>query len=150
MTDTTELATTGNAVQDLIAQGAGAMVTSLAASTGDRAAAQRVFNAMNNPQEKVANHINETVEVSDFLIEMVEMEKQDAYGNGTGEMEVVPRVVLVSPDGTAYQAVSRGIANVIRNLIACCGMAPWSPAVQLKIKQVAVGRGSMLTADMVG
>ena len=146
MSDNTVLAT----VQSVTNQGAGAMVTSLTANQGDRAAAARVFNALNNPSEKVSNHINEVIEVRDYLIEMVEMEKQDAYGNGTGEYEVVPRVVLISPDGTAYQAVSRGMANCLRNLIGCVGNAPWEPAISLKVKQISVGRGSMLTAEMVG
>lgn len=128
----------------------GTMVTSLKAAPGDRAAAARVFNALNNPSERVANHINEVIEVRDYLIEMAEIEDKDAYGNSLGSTSVVPRVVLVSPDGMSYQAVSTGIANVVRNVVLVCGDAPWDPAVQLKVKQVATGRGSMLTAEMVG
>ena len=157
MTENTELAVntrTGEitpiTIQNIIGQQAGAMITSLEAKPGDRAAAVKMFNAMNNPSEKVSSHINEVIEVSDFLIEMANIEQQDAYGNPTGEIDTVPRVVLISPDGTAYQAVSKGMANVVRNCTQSAGPAPWNPPVQLKIKQVPVGRGSMLTADMVG
>ena len=137
-------------VQNITNAAPGAMITSLRANTDDRAASVRVFNAMNNPTDRVANHINETIEVQDYLIEMTQIEDTDSYGNGLGSYSVVPRVVLVAPDGTSYQAVSYGIANAIRNVVIVCGDAPWNPAVQLKIKQVPTKRGSMLTVDMVG
>lgn len=137
-------------VQNITNAAPGAMITSLRANPNDRAASVRVFNAMNNPTDRVANHINETIEVQDYLIEMTQIEDTDSYGNGLGSYSVVPRVVLVAPDGTSYQAVSYGIANAVRNVVIVCGDAPWSPAVQLKIKQVPTKRGSMLTVDMVG
>lgn len=137
-------------VQNITSASAGSMITSLRANPNDRAASVRVFNAMNNPTDRVANHINETIEVQDYLIEMSEIEDTDAYGNGLGSYSVVPRVVLVTPDGTSYQAVSYGIANAVRNVVVVCGDAPWQPPVQFKIKQVPTKRGSMLTVDMVG
>lgn len=137
-------------VQNITSQHAGMMVTSLKANPNDRAASVKVFNALNNPTDKVSAHINETIEVQDYLIEMTEVAEKDNYGNDLGTTAVVPRVVLISPDGTSYQAVSVGMANVVRNICAVCGDAPWIPAVQLKIKQIPTGNGSMLTADMVG
>lgn len=137
-------------IQSITSASVGAMITSLRANPDDRAASVRVFNAMNNPTDRVANHINETIDVQDYLIEMTEIEDTDAYGNGLGSYSIVPRVVLVTPDGTSYQAVSYGIANAVRNVVVVCGDAPWQPPVQLKIKQVPTKRGSMLTVDMVG
>lgn len=137
-------------IQNVTNAGIGAMVTSLRANPNDRAANVRVFNAMNNPTDRVASHINETIEIQDYLVEMVEIEDTDSYGNGLGTFSVVPRVVLVAPDGTSYQATSYGIANAVRNVALVCGDAPWNPPVQLKVKQVPTKRGSMLTVDMVG
>ena len=131
-------------------QSAGAMVTSFKADPNDRATSAKIFNAMNNPSEKISAHINETIEVQDYLVEIAEIEETDQYGMATGGIATVPRVVLVSPDGTAYQAVSVGMANAVRNIVAVCGDAPWIPAVQLKIKQVPTKNGSMLTVEMVG
>ena len=154
MAENTEIQATEQAnaitVQNITNAAPGAMITSLRANPDDRAASVRVFNAMNNPTDRVANHINETIEVQDYLIEMTQIEDTDSYGNGLGSYSVVPRVVLVAPDGTSYQAVSYGIANAVRNVVIVCGDAPWNPAVQLKIKQVPTKRGSMLTVDMVG
>lgn len=137
-------------IQNVTNAGIGAVVTSLRANHNDRAASVRVFNAMNNPTDRVASHINETIEIQDYLVEMVEIEDTDSYGNGLGTFSVVPRVVLVAPDGTSYQATSYGIANAVRNVAMVCGDAPWNPPVQLKVKQVPTKRGSMLTVDMVG
>lgn len=151
-----ELATTSSATQEIAsinnvnAWKPGTMITSLVANPNDRAASVRLFNAMNNPDERVSNHINEEIVVRDYLIEMTEIEDTDAYGNGLGTYSQVPRVVLVSPEGKSYQAVSYGIANAIRNVCIACGNAPWNPPVQLKVKQVPTKRGSMLTVDMVG
>lgn len=147
MADTVETAIT---VANVTNANVGTMVTSFKADPADRATSVKIFNALNNPSERIANHINETIEVENYLIEMAEIEDTDAYGNGLGTFSNVPRVVVVAPDGTAYQAVSFGIANAVRNIVAVCGDAPWKPAVKLKIKQVATKRGSMLTVDMVG
>lgn len=137
-------------IQNVTNAPAGMMVTSFKANPNDRETSMRIFNAMNNPSERISGHINEVIRVRDYLVEMTELEDTDAYGNGLGSFSNVPRVVLVSADGTAYQAVSYGIANAIRNIVTVCGDAPWEPEVQLKIKQVPTKRGSMLTVDMVG
>lgn len=142
MENTTELAVS---VQNVTQMNAGMMVTSFKADPKDRKTSAKIFNAMNNPQNKVADCINQTIAVTDYLIEMTEIENQE-----TGEVDTVPRVVLVDDKGEAYQAVSFGMYNVVRNTVAVCGDAPWVPPVKLKIKQVPVKRGSMLTADMVG
>ena len=128
----------------------GAMVTSLVAAEGDRAASAKIYNAMNNPTGKVSEHINETVEIRDYLIEQCEIEEVDSYGIGTGKWSVVPRTVLITAEGEAYQATSFGIANAVRNLVAACGNAPWEPSLQLKVKQVPTKAGSMLTLEMLG
>ena len=150
MSENTENQVHAITIQNIANASVGTMVTSLRANRDDRKSSVRVFNAMNNPTDRVANHINETIEVQDYLIEMTEIEDTDAYGNGLNSYSVVPRVVLVAPDGTSYQAVSYGIANAVRNVVVVCGDAPWQPPVQLKIKQVPTKRGSMLTVDMVG
>lgn len=150
MSENTENQVQAITIQNITNASVGAMITSLHANRDDRKASVRVFNAMNNPTDRVANHINETIEVQDYLIEMTEIEDTDAYGNGLNSYSVVPRVVLVAPDGTSYQAVSYGIANAVRNVVVVCGDAPWQPPVQLKIKQVPTKHGSMLTVDMVG
>lgn len=131
-------------------QGVGQMITSFKGDPNDRANSVKIFNALNNPTEKISAHINEEIEVENYLIEMAQIADTDNYGNELETFSTVPRVVLVTPEGVSYQAVSFGMANVVRNIIAVCGNAPWQPAVKLKIKQQPTKKGSMLTADMIG
>lgn len=136
-----ELATT---TANILAAPTGAMVTSIKADPGDRAAAAKLFTAMNNPNHNISDHINEEIPVRDFLIEMTDMVDEQ-----TGEVDTAPRCVFVTPEGDSYQAVSVGMANVLRNLVAAFGPAPWEPPITIKIKQQKVKRGSMLTADVI-
>lgn len=137
-------------INNIVNAPAGQMITSIKGDPADRETAVKIFNAMNNPAERVSAHINEEIEVQDYLVEMAQIQDEDEFGNTLETFSVVPRVVLLTPDGTAYQATSFGMARVLRNVIATCGDAPWSPSVKLKIKQQPTKRGSMLTADMVG
>lgn len=138
-----ELATTNT--NNILNSQAGAMVCSIKADPTDRQASAKIYNAMNNPTHRVNDYINKEIDVTDFLIEMT-----DILNDETGEVSTVPRVVLIDADGESYQSVSIGMANVVRNLVNVCGMAPWNPPVTIRIKQQPTKRGSMLTADMVG
>lgn len=110
---------------------------------GDRATAAKVYNAMNNPEYRVADFINKEIAVQDILIETVEFPNEE-----TGEIERVPRVVLMSEDGKAYQSTSIGMFNAVKNASLIFGDAPWKPALTFVIKQRPVKNGSMLTADI--
>lgn len=142
MENTTELAISVNNITNAAA---GAMITSFKANPDDRKTSAKIFNAMNNPQHRIADCINQVISVTDYLVEITEIVNEE-----TGSIDKVPRVVLVDDKGEAYQAVSFGMFNVVRNVVNVCGDAPWKEPVKLKIKQVSVKRGSMLTADMVG
>ena len=147
---TTQEQTQEVTINNIVNAPAGQMITSIKGDPTDRVTAVKIFNAMNNPAERVSAHINEEIEVQDYLVEMAQMQDEDEFGNALETYSVVPRVVLLSPDGTAYQATSFGMARVLRNVIATCGDAPWEPPVRLKIKQQPTKKGSMLTADMIG
>lgn len=126
----------------MLAGATGATFCSVKAD-GDLATAAKVFNAMNNPEFRVADFINKEIPVQDVLIEMVEFPDEE-----TGEVDRVPRVVLMTPDGKAYQATSIGMFNVVKNAFHIFGEAPWDPALTFVIKQRPVKNGSMLTADI--
>lgn len=111
---------------------------------GDRKSAAKVYNALNNPSGRVADMINKTIPVQDFLVELREIINEE-----TGEIDRVPRVVLITPDGEGYQAVSKGIFGAVRNAVASFGEAPWVPPLDMEIKQIPTKNGSMLTADVV-
>ena len=102
-----------------------------------------VFNASNNPDHKVGDYINKVIVVKDVLAELIEVTNDE-----TGEIEVTPRVVLIDMDGKSYQAVSKGIFNALKKAIAIFGAPTWDEGLPCLIKQVSVGKGSMLTFDV--
>ena len=102
-----------------------------------------VFNASNNPDHKVGDYINKVIVVKDVLAELIEVTNEE-----TGEVEVTPRVVLIDMDGKSYQAVSKGIFNALKKAIAIFGAPTWDEGLPCLIKQVSVGKGSMLTFDV--
>ena len=144
MSESTELALTNSAINTAMGAEAGTMICSIV-NDGDRAKAAKIYNAMNNPEHRVSDFINKTIAVQDVLIEIREILNEE-----TGEVAKVPRVVLIDPEGTGYQATSIGIYNVVRNAFTAFGPAPWDPPLKMTIKQRPVARGSMLTADVVG
>lgn len=131
-------------VANLMNQNAGAMLCSVTPEPGNKEQAKMVYNAMNNPTHKVSDFINKKILVENVLIEV-----NDLLDDETGEIERVPRTVLISPDGTSYTATSKGIFNSIKNAYVSLGQAPWVGGIEFEVKQVAVGRGQMLTLAMV-
>lgn len=123
---------------------AGSMICSINAKDATPEQRKTVYNAMNNPTHKISDFINKTVEVENVLIESL-----DLLNDETGEVDRVPRIVLIDPAGESYVATSKGVFNSIKNAYTAFGAAPWNPPIKFKVKQVQVGRGSMLTLEMV-
>ena len=72
--------------------------------------------------------VGKVVAVENVIIQPVEM-----TNNATGETSVRNRIVLITPDGTAYGCTSSGVETSMRNLFAIVGCPPWSPAIEFDI-----------------
>lgn len=110
---------------------------------GDRKAKALVYNAMNNPTHRVGDCINKKLMIKDVLAEVIELENEE-----TGELQQVPRVVLIDEKGESYQAVSTGIFNAVKKAIAVFGAPTWDEPLPIVIKQVSLGKNQMLTFDI--
>ena len=110
---------------------------------GTRDAKIAVFNASNNPDHKVGDFINKVIMVKDVLAEQIELTNEE-----TGVIEVAVRVVLIDDAGKSYQAASNGIFNALKKAIAIFGEPTWDEPLPCLIKQISVGKGSMLTFDV--
>lgn len=110
---------------------------------GDMRAKALVYNAMNNPSHRVGDCINKKLLIKDVLAEVIELENEE-----TGELQQVPRVVLIDMDGESYQAVSTGIFNAVKKAIAVFGAPTWGEGLPIVIKQVSFGKNQMLTFDV--
>lgn len=141
MTESTELALNINTIN---AANVGTMICSIKPNPDDRETSAKIYAAMNDPEFKLADFINKKIEITDYLIEIVDIANEE-----TGEVSTVPRVVLIDKDGKSYQATSYGIANSVRNLCLSVGDAPWAPPLKLEVKQKAIKRGFMLTLKMI-
>lgn len=111
---------------------------------GDRKAKALVYNAMNNPTHRIGDCINKKLKIKDVLAELIELESEE-----TGEMQVVPRVVLIDEKGESYQAVSTGIFNAVKKAIAVFGAPTWDEPIEIEIKQISLGKNQMLTFDVI-
>lgn len=109
----------------------------------DRDAKKLVFNAMNNPDHKVGDFINKTINLQNVLAEQIELVDDE-----TGEVTTAIRTVLIDDKGESYQAVSTGIYNAIKKLIAVYGAPTWYEPIPVIVKQVSFGKNQMLTLDV--
>lgn len=103
-----------------------------------------LFNAMNNPDERIADHINETIAVKDLFCEVVQCANQE-----TGEVSVCPRIVLIDDKGKSYASVSLGIYSAMKKLMSIYGQPTWDKPIKVKVMQISKGTRKMLSLKLV-
>lgn len=105
----------------------------------------RVYNAMSAPDDRLRNHINETIRIKDVYCEIVECALKDEKGELTGEVNNAPRVVIIDTDGKSYQCVSSGVFNSLKRLFRVFGRPTWENGLPCKVKQINAGTRQILT-----
>ena len=114
--------------------------------TSTAAGKVKLFNAQSNPEKRVADFINMAIEIKEIFAEMVEIPDEE-----TGEVEAVPRCILIDAKGVSYVAVSKGIFGDLKRLIGIFGNpSEWEKPLKVTVKQVAVKAGSMLKLQLAG
>lgn len=103
-----------------------------------------LFNAMNNPDERIADHINETIAVKDLYCEVVQCVNQE-----TGEASTCPRIVLIDDKGKSYASVSLGIYSAMKKLMSIYGQPTWDKPIKVKVMQISKGTRKMLSLKLV-
>ena len=104
-----------------------------------------LFNAINNPDYKISDFINTEIVVQNVICEMVQCTNKE-----TGELQSVPRIILITPNNETYQAVSVGIYNSMKKVFAIKGLPEtWEEPIKIKIQQVTRGERKMLTFVLV-
>ena len=116
--------------------------TSMIAETDEARA--KLFNAMNNPDERLADKINMRINAKDLYIEVV-----DCTNTETGETTSCPRIVIIDDKGKSYQAVSVGIYSALKKVIQVYGAPTWEKPITLEVKQISKGDRKMLTLNVV-
>lgn len=136
----------GQLTTGIFAQTSGMTYSSFSPETRKERA--QLFNAVNNPTDKVSAHINEVIWAKDLYAEVIEIAEKDENDEPTGALVTAPRVVFIAADGRTYQAVSNGIFNALPKLFKVFGEPTWDEPLPLKIKQIPLGRNSMLTFEV--
>lgn len=112
-------------------------------ATDDRSRAT-LYNATNSTQERIGDHINETITVAHIYVEAVNCTNRE-----TGEIKACPRVVLITDKGIGYQAVSLGVYSSVKKLIQIYGEpGSWKAPIRLKVKQLTRGEYEILTLEI--
>ncbi len=83
-------------------------------------------NAMNNPDKRLADCINQEIAIKDLYVEQVDMVKE------TGEVQICPRIVLIDKDGVSYGCVSFGILGSLKKIMSVYGVPTWDEPVTVK------------------
>lgn len=118
------------------------MFTSMSAETVDEKKA--LFNAMNNPQKRVADMIGKEIAIRDVFVESVDMVNEE-----TGEVTIAPRIVLVDTKGVSYQCVSTGIFSALKKLFQIFGMPTWENGIKTEVAQIQKGKRNILTLRVI-
>lgn len=94
------------------------------------------YNAISNP-EKISEHLDETINLKDIVIQNIEVTNSE-----TGEVSVVPQVILVDDKGTAYSAVSAGAYSSVMRLLSIFGHpSQWADALPVQVVERRSNRG---------
>lgn len=115
--------------------------SSLKAGTDEEKA--NLFNAINNPEKRLADCINMTIKAKDLYIEIVNCTNEE-----TGDVTACPRIVIIDEKGVSYQAVSLGIYSALKKVIQIFGAPTWEKPISLMVKQVTKGNRKMLTLNI--
>lgn len=103
----------------------------------------KLYNAMNNPDKRIADCINMTIKAKDLYIEVV-----NCTNTETGEVTPCPRIVIIDEKGVAYQAVSVGIYSALKKVVQVYGAPTWEKPIPLMVKQITKGERKMLTLNV--
>lgn len=104
-----------------------------------------LFNAMNNPEQRIGDCINMEIKVQHVFCEVV-----TCRNDKTGEEDTCPRIVLIDDKGIGYQAVSLGVFSAIKKIFQVKGLPhTWKKPLKLKVVQVTKGDRKLLTFNMV-
>lgn len=118
----------------------------------------KLYNAINSPDNRLADFINTPIVIRDVVVSKVQLaEKMDKNGeaspwesedgNGAKTRDGF-RVVIIDPDDKAYTATSTGIYNSICTLRSIFGTLHFEDGLKAVVKQVKTKNGNTLTLSL--
>lgn len=115
----------------------------------------RLYNAINNPDMRIADCINKTIKVRDCVIKAVKLSEE--RGNAANWTDDTPgkerdgfRVILIDENGTSYNATSAGIYNSVATIRSVFGQLHFDEPLTVEVNQVKTKNGNTLTLKVIG
>lgn len=99
------------------------------------------YNATSNAGKSLSDMIGE-----EFLLRHIYIEAIQCLNEQTGELTTCPRIVLISPSGESYQAVSMGVYGSLKKILQLFGdPSTWEFALRCVARRVKTRRGYYTT-----
>lgn len=97
-----------------------------------------LYNAVQNPDSKISDHINQKIQFVNVKMEQVEMTDEE-----TGDTRKAIRTILITPDGKGILCTSNGIARSLYDMFTIFGTPDtWEGEVmECIVRQVETGKG---------
>lgn len=137
---------TTNTKKNEILEGINTATTSIyssfvAESNNDKA---KLYNALNAPEVRIADHIGKEIVIRDVIIEPV-----DIVDEKTGDVRTTPRVTLIDVNGHTYTATSYGIYNSLKRIFGLYGSPTWEDGIPVRVRQITNGANRIFTLDII-
>lgn len=115
----------------------------------------KLYNAINNPDRRVADCINKEIRLRDVVIKAVKLsEERNRNDNWTevndGKERDGFRVILIDDEGVSYSATSAGIYNSVATIRSVFGQLHFDTPLTVQVNQVKTKNGNTLTLRVVG
>lgn len=99
------------------------------------------YNATSNAGKSLNDMIGE-----EFLLRHIYIEAIQCLNEQTGELTTCPRIVLISPTGESYQAVSMGVYGSLKKILQLFGdPSTWEFSLRCVARRVKTRRGYYTT-----
>lgn len=115
----------------------------------------RLYNAINNPDMRIADCINKTIKIRDCVIKAVKLSEERI--NAANWSDDTPgkerdgfRVILIDENGTSYNATSAGIYNSVATIRSVFGQLHFDEPLTVEVNQVKTKNGNTLTLKVIG
>jgi hypothetical protein len=104
-----------------------------------------LFKALSDADFKLKEQINREISVVDIYVEQITLRSEK-----TGELQEVPRIVLIDINGKSYQCCSVGVFNSIKAIFLAYGKPTWFPAIKVTPFLKSIGKeNNVLTLKLV-
>jgi len=115
----------------------------------------KLFNAIQNPDEKLKDHVNEVINVKDVIVEMVTLEKKNQDGtpvvDDDGEIMTTeaPRIILIDDTGKSFTCTSVGVFSALKRIFNIFGFPnEWEKPLKMRPKLINKKDRSMLNLEI--